>query len=313
MINDHPFQQVYFNNFISHEPGYLKNNYELEYWGCSVKQGIDHLLTTDSNPIIKINCLTNGLIERQVLLLPVDDRKRIQFADFEEADYFVSHLKNDPYANVFSNADYSITTLNSDILNIYKLEKDPAKQLKICEKLIVSAKNAKANDFNDIGTDYIIGSSFYKLGKDDSAIFYLQKVLPHDLSYVQAEKGLGHAYLDKQNYDSAEVYYKKVLEHTPDDADVINNLGVLYLNTKKYQLAIDEFNKGIALTHGNAVAYSNLGRSYYAAGQYNTALENFKKEFTLDSRNKSDYPVIGACWQMLGKKDSANKYQAMAK
>src|SRR5882757_3909121 len=43
MIKEHPFQQVYFNEFVSHDKEALRKNYELDYWGSSFKQGLEHL------------------------------------------------------------------------------------------------------------------------------------------------------------------------------------------------------------------------------------------------------------------------------
>jgi hypothetical protein len=33
MVRNHPFSQVYFNEFVSHEDEYLRKNFELDYWG----------------------------------------------------------------------------------------------------------------------------------------------------------------------------------------------------------------------------------------------------------------------------------------
>src|SRR5690606_25142502 len=43
MVTSHPFQHVYFNNFVSHEEDYLMHNYELDYWGTGHKFGLEWL------------------------------------------------------------------------------------------------------------------------------------------------------------------------------------------------------------------------------------------------------------------------------
>ena len=44
MIRNHPFQNVYFNNFLSHDEQYLRKNFEMDYWGTSYKQALEYVL-----------------------------------------------------------------------------------------------------------------------------------------------------------------------------------------------------------------------------------------------------------------------------
>ena len=47
MVKYHPFEEVYFNELVSHDKEYLRKNYELDYWGPVFKQALDYLLTKD--------------------------------------------------------------------------------------------------------------------------------------------------------------------------------------------------------------------------------------------------------------------------
>ena len=126
MIRNHPFQELYFNNFVSHSPQYLLKSYDLEYWGCSYKQGLEHLLTSDSSKTIKVNCSYKKLFDNKVMLLPEKDRQRLQYADLNDASYFIPH-----WAGVDIPKDYtlaridSITVLNSTIYSLFRIEKKP--------------------------------------------------------------------------------------------------------------------------------------------------------------------------------------------
>lgn len=127
MINNHPFDQVYFNYFVSHKPEYLRKHYEMDYWGCSVYQGLEHLIETNKNKNIKVFEHFIGVISQNVMLLPKEDRKFIQLTKWEDADYSITNFRFHPYDFPSYKVDYSISILNSTILNIFQLEKDPEK------------------------------------------------------------------------------------------------------------------------------------------------------------------------------------------
>ena len=122
MIRNHPFQQVYFNSLVSHEKEYLRNNFELEYWGCSFKQGLEHLVSANKSDSIKIYWSVQPLFNN-ILMLREQDRKRIFVIDDRKgADYIITNFRGNhkvEYPDL--KAEYSISVLNSTIMCIYKL------------------------------------------------------------------------------------------------------------------------------------------------------------------------------------------------
>ena len=122
MIRNHPFQQVYFNSLVSHEKEYLRNNFELEYWGCSFKQGLEHLVSANKSDSIKIYWSVQPLFNN-ILMLREQDRKLIFVIDDRKgADYIITNFRGNhkvEYPDL--KAEYSISVLNSTIMCIYKL------------------------------------------------------------------------------------------------------------------------------------------------------------------------------------------------
>lgn len=120
MIKSHPHEQVYFNELVSHQPESLRMNYELDYWGCSARQGLEYILAHDTSAKIKINSIITLTINN-MRILRARDRDRIEFTGIENANYFLTnfrfHAGDYSYPEVF----YEIKVANSTIMRVYNL------------------------------------------------------------------------------------------------------------------------------------------------------------------------------------------------
>ncbi len=119
-IKNHPYQYVYFNNMVSHEKNALMENYELDYWGISGKDGLEWLLEhSDDDDTIKINY--TPFADRNVRLLTPAKKKRFEIVDDErEAEYYFEIFRTVPYKYSENECMYQITVSNSPILRITK-------------------------------------------------------------------------------------------------------------------------------------------------------------------------------------------------
>jgi len=122
MIRNHPFQEVYFNCLVSHKKEFLRKNYELDYWGCSYRQALEHLVATHPDGPINISSYDVGdyLIRFNSQLLNEKDRNRLVITPPEKADYFITNFRWHPEDYPYPAIDYSISVLNSTILCVYK-------------------------------------------------------------------------------------------------------------------------------------------------------------------------------------------------
>ena len=124
MIIDHPFQSVYFNNFLpKYKSEYIRKNYELDYWGTSFKQSLEHILNIDAAETINISA-SNKAIEINLNILKKQDRKRIKFVPIDKADYFITNYRWHPndYESFEEKAIYSFKVGKNTINKIYKLK-----------------------------------------------------------------------------------------------------------------------------------------------------------------------------------------------
>lgn len=122
MVNSHPFQQVYFNYFVSHEEENLRQNFELDYWGCSFKQGLEYLVKNEKADTFTLMCGLDYPVENNLLMLKAAERKRIKIVhQITEADYFITNFRWHKEDYESNNIAYDIKVLNSSILTIYKI------------------------------------------------------------------------------------------------------------------------------------------------------------------------------------------------
>lgn len=125
MINNHPFNQVYFNALVSHKDEYLRKHYEMEYWGCGFMQGLEFLLKKHMNDDMEIKVCGNRSgrtpLEFNISMLQERDRHRIKIMPEAEATYKLTTFRlaqdEPPYPNVI----HTIKRQNSTILCIYKM------------------------------------------------------------------------------------------------------------------------------------------------------------------------------------------------
>ena len=127
MVKSHPFQQVYFNELVSHEDEYLRQNYELEYWGASFKQALDHIVSVDKDDTIKLACNYDDPLTNNMMILKPKDRARIKIvpvSQISKADFFVTNFRGHPEDYPSKNIEYSVKVLNSTVICVFKLKKN---------------------------------------------------------------------------------------------------------------------------------------------------------------------------------------------
>ena len=125
MMTDYPYQQVYFNHFVSHKDEYLRYHYDMDYWGPAYYQGMQYLLAHDHSDSIKVSG-TKTLVEDAYVFMPPAERKRIILIREEaadSADYYFTNFRTHPEDYNYPENYYQIQVLNSTIFRIYKTHK----------------------------------------------------------------------------------------------------------------------------------------------------------------------------------------------
>lgn len=107
-------------------------------------------------------------------------------------------------------------------------------------------RNAIAREPDNVGNYLWIAVRFTQIGMaDDSAVYYLHRLLQYDPEYGQAFMKLGNIYnWNKHDFDSAKFYYRKAIEHyntiKPRDNRMMGgyySLADVYYKEEKYDSA----------------------------------------------------------------------------
>jgi hypothetical protein len=128
MFRYHPVQQAYFNELVSRDKDYLRQRYEMEYWGCVYKQGLEYLLEHDKSDSIRVFWSLPPVINN-VMMLPAEQRGRFVLVSRGEYPYYfitnyrgMTHPRNrDRFDRPFA---YHFDVLNNTVLGVYHVTGD---------------------------------------------------------------------------------------------------------------------------------------------------------------------------------------------
>ncbi len=190
-------------------------------------------------------------------------------------------------------------SINFLIANIFRKTKNHQKAIKYYKKSIQYFQNNFENK-NNTRVDYLktainIGSEFQKMKKNDSAIFYYNKILNSKLSITsdynsllaKTYANLSGLYLNQSDVKKAKEFILKSISLYNDknngvkdkvlEASALNNLAGIYLLERNYKKAKEVYTKGLNLIErdksGNAInfkqrLYYNLAWTHYLLKDY---------------------------------------------
>jgi hypothetical protein len=90
MAREHPHEYVYFNHLAGRDLHQVKSRFEIDYWGISCREGLEHLLRHDQSPTVRVFGETTPCLYNE-LMLPPHERDRLVFTSERDADYWLSH------------------------------------------------------------------------------------------------------------------------------------------------------------------------------------------------------------------------------
>lgn len=118
MIKNHPFQNVYFNALAGSDAG---QNFELDYWGLSFRQGLEYIVKNDKRPVIKLSANVPPPLIHNAIFLEKSDIKRLQLTGIAHADYFLTNYRWHPQAYPLNEEVFTIAVDNQKIMSVFKL------------------------------------------------------------------------------------------------------------------------------------------------------------------------------------------------
>lgn len=119
MIINHPFQNVYFS-FLAGKNN--RQNFELDYWGLSYRQGLEYVLANDKSKQINI-AADLGECALNFYIIPIEDRKRLVWQDDQKfADYYLMNFRYHPTDYNFGQSVFQIKVGKEKIMEVQKRE-----------------------------------------------------------------------------------------------------------------------------------------------------------------------------------------------
>jgi hypothetical protein len=158
MVRLHPYENIYFNFLAGKNMQEVKKNFELDYYGLSSKQALEYILEKDPSSKIRFNAImTPQILNMQ--LLPIDQRKRIQFADLENADYFIGQYRSKNQHYNFKNEIFSAMVGNASIISVFKLTASEKNSVHPKGKMVIK----KFTDFESKSSEWTSNSIYEPL------------------------------------------------------------------------------------------------------------------------------------------------------
>ena len=279
MYENHPFNQVYFNYFVSHSPESLRKNFEMDYWGCSFKQGLENLVANaDPSKKITVYCDYKDLFDNNLLALPSEDRGRFQYADEDNADYYLTNFRGHTIEYPAKDLAYACEVLNSKLFCAYHTERDPTLRKQLYESKIAFLSQSLATNPNDLDAQARIANSFLRISE----------------------------------FDSAEAHFEKAVEISHGNPELYMSMAGAYIAAKKYPSAINCFRNMIDQDRNNPDPYSFIGVCYFYMKQTDSTVYYLRQAIAMNPKNPGYYSSLSHTYQAMGIQDSANKYDALA-
>ena len=127
MVRIHPHQSAWFNLLVDRRtPESLRTRYDLDPWGTTHREGLEHLLRHHPSPILRVQGGRFSTASR--LILPKADRRRILLThDAPGArDFFISSwpatVERERYATTFAPVVYMRKIYNNTVLTVAALD-----------------------------------------------------------------------------------------------------------------------------------------------------------------------------------------------
>lgn len=297
IIKNPAYPYVYFNELVGGISG-ADGKWENDYWGTSVKQGVEYL---ENQGILKegmtdtITLASNFYYQLEKYVKPkYKDHVKVVYVKYRQRydqtwDYglFVNRFMDASYLQKKSfpptNTIHSITANGVPLLAILR---DTSKY---------AAK----------------GMAAIKSQNWPEAITQLEKAISEDPKNEVALSGIANAYLVTNQPEKVKNAVDKCLEIDPDNTGAWNFLGMYYLNLKDLNKSADAFNKAISISSNNSIGYYYLAIIEQQKGNLQAAVDQAVKSIETNQMFAAGYQLLASLYQQAGDNEKAAQIMNM--
>jgi tetratricopeptide (TPR) repeat protein len=299
IVQNRAMPYVYFNELIGGTAGAF-GKYETDYWGLSVRQGIEWM---EKEGILGPNMpetvviTTNMYYAAKQLTAKYGDKVKVKYYKWEKR-----------CDDAWDYALYPTRFLDGATLQKGKWPPDNTVHLVTAGGAPILAV------LKDNGKNCAFGMAASKLGDWPTAIERFKSEVANVPDNDLAWASLGQAYLSAGMLEEAKDAAEKAMEIAPDDSQANNLVGLYYLNKNDAPRAKAQFELAIKREPSNATAWYFLGDIARRNGDAQSALNNLMKAIQIAPNFKPAYEMSAQIYDALGDSGRAQQFRnAVAK
>jgi len=297
MIQNSKYPYVYFNQLVGGTKGAF-GKWEMDYWGVSVKQGVDWLekegiLSANNEDTITI--ATNFFYQLEKYVKPkYGDKVKLVYVRYRQR--YDQNWDYGLFVNRFIDASYLEKGSFPPKGTLHTVKADGVALLAIMQN---------KSKFTSLG--------MAATKKQDWAgsIDYFTKALQEDPRNDVALAGIANAYLATSQFELAKKNIDICIDVDPDNTNAWNYLGIYYLNTKKIDQAIETFQHGIKISNNNSIAYYYLASIEQQKGNLQAAIELAIKSIEANQKFPPGFQMLASLYQAAGEPEKAAQVMSM--
>ncbi|MBL7825386.1 MAG: tetratricopeptide repeat protein [Saprospiraceae bacterium] len=289
---------VYFNELAGGTKGAF-GKYETDYWGVSVRQGLEWLeqqgiLKPDMPETLVI--ATNMYYSAKQLTAKYGDKVKIKYLKWEKR-----------CDDAWDYALYPTRFIDGGTLQKGMWPPDNAVH-------VVTAGGAPILAvLKDTGKNCALGMAAMKLNDLENAVERLKAEVANVPDNDLAWANLGQAYLNAGMLEEAKAAGEKALEIAPDDTQANNLIGLYYMSKNDAARAKAQFELAIKREPSNATAWYFLADIARRSGDAQTALNDLMKAIQIAPNFKPAYEMSAQIYESIGDRARAQQFRSAIK
>ncbi len=289
------FPYVYFNPIAGGTKG-AYGKFETDYWGVSVRQGIEWMeqqgiLKPDMPETVVI--ATNMYFSAKELTAKYGDKVKVKYLKWEKR-----------CDDAWDYALYPTRFLDGSELQKGKWPPENAVH-------IVKAGGAPILAvLKDNGKNCSLGIAAAKIGDWPTAIARLKAEVANVPHNELAWAALGQVYINADSLEQGKAAAEKALEITPDDSQANNLIGMYWLYQNNASKAREQFEYSIRRDASNPAAWYYLAVIARSQGDNQTALNNLMSAIRIAPTFRQAYELSAQIYESVGEPERAQQFRA---
>ncbi len=297
IVRNPALSYVYFSPLQGGIQGAL-GEYETDYWGISVKQGIEWL---EAEGIIsegmeeEVTIASNFGYQLDKYLTRFGDKVKpvyVRYRQRHDADWdyglFQSRFIDGSYIRQGSwPPGPTIHTIDANSTPLLAIVKSP-------------------------GSAAFEGITAQKQNRFAEAIPFLEEAIQLDPTDEVALTSLAFCLINTGQADQAKIALDKTFAIDPENLTAANYLGLYHMNRNELEPAIQAFERAAELQENNFFAYYYLATLELQRNNLNIALDYAKKAVATNPRFKGAYELAASIFDRMGDTGNANAYRNAA-